>query len=87
MLGRHILFLLAYLTTSINLLEQAIWSASTPEEDATGDLAVFVGWIAKGELEETVRKIKVVLNQTSAGAGLAEWELVYGPNPRRKSKL
>lgn len=84
-LGRHVLFLLGFLTTSINFLEQAVWSATTAGEDAKGDHEVFVRWISEGELEETVRKVTQVLRADTMAAGRTEWELVYGD--KRASKL
>ncbi|KAL8276877.1 hypothetical protein RQP46_010705 [Phenoliferia psychrophenolica] len=85
-LGRHILFLLAYLTTSVNFLEQAVWSAKAPGEDARGDREVFVRWIGEGEVGETVRKIRNVIDSAKVVDDGAEWELVYGPR-LRGSKL
>ncbi|KAJ7779070.1 acyl-CoA dehydrogenase NM domain-like protein [Mycena metata] len=58
LLPRSILTLFATISSSLFLLEHAVWARATGEPEADTDLAVFERWVEEGGLKGTLDEIK-----------------------------
>lgn len=80
-LPRPLLYLLGYISTSLGLLEQAIWSEKNGREEKELDRMVFVKWVNSGDLERVMAKVDELVagdRAEMAAERKLEHKLVYG---------
>ena len=74
---RPAIILAGALTSSLTLLEQAIWSAVQKEPSAALDAEVFRRWVAEGDLVSSLDAVRRA-NQAGQGRIGLNMQLVYG---------
>lgn len=80
-LPRPLLYLLGYLSTSLGLLEHAIWSEKNGKEEKELDRMVFVKWVHSGDLSRVMSKVDELVSGdriVMAAERKLEHKLVYG---------
>ncbi|TCD70903.1 hypothetical protein EIP91_001211 [Steccherinum ochraceum] len=72
LLPRAALFLFSNITSSLYLLEHALWAVATGEASAQTDLEVFARWVDEGGLKESIVEVKKVMDEARDGKGRRE---------------
>lgn len=70
------LLLVGHVASSINLLEHAIWSATTSQPEAPEDLEVFKRWSQEGGLSAAIEEVRIA--KEGRNRMLANVNIVYG---------
>lgn len=78
LMPRPALFLMAYVATSLYLLEHAIWSHNTAALEKSLDIEVFTRWVMECGLIPALEDVKRT-RQSTAERVLADTAIVYGP--------
>ncbi len=87
LLPRPALLLFAHMTSSLNLLEHAIWAVSTGEPDSATDVEVFRRWALEGGLDVALENVRRVKN-ASADRVHSDAKIVYGTaDPKVTARL
>ncbi|SGZ26196.1 BQ5605_C024g09857 [Microbotryum silenes-dioicae] len=89
---RLILYLIGYIASSAHLFEQALWSASTREEQDNAELDAFAFdmWVHSGAARATSLSLRDMLEKSDevrSGERKLEELLVYGHGGERVAKL
>lgn len=77
LIPRHALILLGNITSSLFLLEHAIWSHETSQDEAQTDAEVFTRWVLEGGLLTAVHDVKIIQAAT-AEREAANTAIVFG---------
>lgn len=91
-LSRLVLYHLGYLSSSVHLLEQAIWSKSNPQEvdEHPIDLHAFNSWVLAAGARGTSNELTAMLSKNAKDRKSErnlEREMVYGRSNVRLARL
>ncbi|KAG7445758.1 uncharacterized protein BT62DRAFT_932924 [Guyanagaster necrorhizus] len=78
LLPRHALILLGNVASSLFLLEHAIWSHKTKQDEAQTDSEVFKRWVSEGGLLTAIRDVRIIQGAATAEREAGNAAIVFG---------